>query len=509
MKRFDYVVVGGGSAGCVVASRLSEDSAARVMLLEAGAATGPAIMAAPSAWPALIGSEVDWGDRTVPQTAMDGAMLPYPRGKVLGGSSSINAMAHLRAHRSSYDEWAAAGATGWGYDNLLPFFRRTESAIGRDRQYRGATGPMKVSPAPEVHPITHAALEAATELGYPISSDLNGAEQEGVGWQEITVVDGARQSAADAYLRPVLDRRNLTVVTGALAHRLLITAGNCTGVEYSTGGEILRVEADSEVILTAGSIGSAQLLLLSGIGPAAELRALDIDLQADLPGVGRNLQDHCLAGVVYSASRPVPDGVNNHGDLIAVVRSNPDLDAPDVQLLFMDLPFHPPTMTGPQNGYTIGFSHLRPHSRGSLALASADPTAAPLIDPAFLTDERDMTGMVTALELARGVGESRALADWRDRELLPGTASQDADELRAYLRMGVGTYFHPVGTCRMGSDPQSVVDPQLRVHGTNGLRVADASVMPTLVAANPNATVLAIAERAAAMIYGRALWKAF
>jgi choline dehydrogenase len=509
MSRFDYVVVGGGSAGCVIASRLSADPTARVLLLEAGAVTGPAIMAVPSAWPDLIGSEVDWGYRTVAQTGMGGAILPYPRGKVLGGSSSINAMAHLRAHRSSYDAWAAAGATGWGYDNLLPFFRRTESAVGRHKQYRGATGPMKVSQPPEVHPITHAALEAATELGYPISSDLNGAEQEGVGWQEITVVDGARQSAADAYLRPVLDRRNLTVVTGALAHRLLIADGTCTGAEYSRGGEVLRVEADCEVILTAGSIGSAQLLLLSGIGPAAELRALDIDIQADLPGVGRNFQDHCLAGVVYSASRPVPDGVNNHGDLIALLRSSPELDAPDVELLFMDLPFLPPTMTGPQNGYTIGFSYLRPHSRGSLVLASADPTAAPLIDPAFLTDERDLTRMVTALELARGVGGSRALAQWRDKEVFPGPASQDADELHAYLRRSVGTYFHPVGTCRMGSDPESVVDANLRVRGISRLRVADASVMPTLVAANPNATVLAIAERAAAMIYGRALWKAF
>jgi len=202
MSRFDYVVVGGGSAGCVIASRLSADPTARVLLLEAGAVTGPAIMAVPSAWPDLIGSEVDWGYRTVAQTGMGGAILPYPRGKVLGGSSSINAMSHLRAHRSSYDEWAAAGATGWGYDALLPFFRRSESASGRDKQYRGATGPMKVSSAPDVHPITHAALEAATELGYSISTDLNGAEQEGIGWQEINVVDGARQSAADAYLRP-------------------------------------------------------------------------------------------------------------------------------------------------------------------------------------------------------------------------------------------------------------------------------------------------------------------
>jgi choline dehydrogenase len=279
-------------------------------------------------------------------------------------------------------------------------------------------------------------------------------------------------------------------------------------VEYSTGREVLTAEAAYEVILTAGSIGSPQLLLLSGIGPAAELRALDIDIQADLPGVGKNFQDHCLSGVVYSASRPVPDGVNNHADLLAVLRTSPELDVPDVQLLFMDLPFHPPTMTGPQNGYTIGFSYLRPYSRGSVVLASADPTTAPLIDPAYLTDERDMTGMVTALEMARGVGGSRALAEWRDSEVLPGPAAQDADELRAFLRRGVGTYFHPAGTCRLGSDPQAVVDTELRVHGISGLRVADASVMPTLVAANPNATVLAIAERAAAMISRRALRKA-
>jgi choline dehydrogenase len=499
---FAYVVVGAGSAGCVLAARLSEDPQNRVLLLEAGPADGPDNMAVPPAWPTLIGSEVDWGDTTVPQPAAGGIARPYPRGKVLGGTSSINAMALIRGHRTNYDEWAAAGAYGWGYRDLLPFFKRTETTEGRELAYRGTDGPMRVAPASNVNPLAYAYLQAAEHLGYCHSDDLNGADQEGTCWWDLTIVDGTRQSAADGYLRPALDRPNLTVLTDALVHRLIVADDRCAGVEYSVGDEVRQVCPQSETILSAGSIGSAQLLLLSGIGPTDHLHAVGVDVVADLPGVGANLQDHPWAGVTYAAARPVPPARNNHAELIAAVRSTPDLAAPDIQLIFSDVPYHPPTMPGPANGYTILFAALRPRSRGSVRLADPDPTTAPLIDPNLFGDDRDMVTMLTALAMARELGASPALAEWRDQEALPGFDVHDEHELRDYLRHDTDPYWHPVGTCRIGTDPAAVVDPQLRVHGIDGLRVADASVMPSIPGANTNATVLAIAERAATLVGG-------
>ena len=497
---FDYVVVGAGSAGCVIAARLSQDPQNRVLLLEAGAADGPGNMAVPLAWPALIGSEVDWGNATVPQAAAGGIARRYPRGKVLGGSSSINAMVFLRGHRTDYDEWAATGAAGWGYEDLLPFFKRTEATEERDPAYRGTDGPMRVAPARTANPLSYAYLEAAVGAGYHLSDDLNGQDQEGIGWLDLTIVDGTRQSAADGYLRPVLDRPNLTLLTNALVHRLIVANGRCAGVEYAVGDQIRQVYPQSETILSAGSIGSAQLLLLSGIGPAEQLRTVGVDVVADLPGVGANLHDHPHAGVIYTTAQPVPPGQNSHSALVAAVRTTPNLAAPDIQLLFTDLPYHPPSIAGPANGYTIAFTVLHPHSRGSVRLASANPTAAPVIDPNFLGDDRDMVAMLTALGMARGIGRSPALDEWRDEEALPGPDVHDESELRDYLRRDADPYFHPVGTCRIGTDAAAVVDPQLRVRGIDGLRVVDASVMPSIVGANTNATVLAIAERAATLV---------
>ncbi|MGW4518208.1 GMC family oxidoreductase [Streptomyces sp. NPDC004393] len=500
MDAFDYVVVGAGSAGCVLAARLSEDPQNRVLLLEAGPADGPDTMAVPPAWLTLIGSEVDWGDTTVPQPAADGVARPYPRGKVLGGTSSINAMAFIRGHRTNYDEWAAVGADGWSYQDLLPFFKRTETTKGRDPAYRGTDGPMRAAPVSDANPLAHAYLQAAERLGYHHSDDLNGADQDGTCWWDLTIVDGTRQSAADGYLRPALNRPNLTVLTDALVHRLIVADDRCAGVEYSVGDEVRQVHPQRETILSAGSIGSAQLLLLSGIGPADHLHAVGVDVVADLPGVGANLQDHPWAGVTYAAARPVPPARNNHADLIAAVRSNPDLAAPDIQLIFSDVPYHPPTMPGPASGYTILFAALRPHSRGSIRLAGPDHTTAPLIDPNLLDDDRDLVTMLTALAMARELGDSPALAEWRDEEALPGPDVHDERELREYLRHATGPYWHSVGTCRIGTDPAAVVDLQLRVHGIHGLRVVDASVMPSIPGANTNATVLAIAERATASL---------
>ena len=498
-ESFDYVVVGAGSAGCVLAARLSEDPSTRVLLVEAGAATGPEMMALPPAWPTLMGSSADWAYVTVPQSGTNDQVQPYPRGKVFGGSSGINAMTFLRGHRCGYDAWAQEGATGWGYEDLLPYFQRSEQTVGRDPAYRGTDGPMRVSPPAEVHPIAHAYFDAAVQVGHHVSADLNGAEQEGVSWLEMNIVDGARQSAADAYLVPVLARPNLTVIPNALVCRLILSEGRCVGIEYAAAGGPRMVRADGEVILSAGAVGSAHLLMLSGVGPADQLRGFGIDVLVDLPGVGANLQDHPLGGVTYSATRTIPAGPNNHSDLIAMLRSRPTLSAPDVQLLFLDIAYHPPTLSGPVHGYTIGFSLMRPHSRGSVRLASGDPATAPFIDPNLLGDERDLAGMVTALRMAREVGAAPALDAWRDKEVLPG-AAVDGDALRDYVRRVTGPYFHAVGTCRIGDDPLAVVDAELRVHGVSGLRVVDASVMPQIIGANTHATVLAIAERAASIL---------
>ena len=408
-------------------------------------------------------------------------------------------MSFIRGHRSDYDEWAASGAAGWGYQDLLPFFKRSETTESGDRAYRGTHGPMRVAPARHASPLSYAFLDAAVGIGYQRTDDLNGQDQEGVCWWDLNIVDGYRQSAADAYLRPVLDRPNLTVVTNALVHRLVLADGRCGGVNYSVGGETRQVYPQGETILSAGSIGSAQLLLLSGIGPAEHLRAVGIDVVADLPGVGANLHDHPLAGVIYTAAQPLPPTQNSHGEVVAAVRTTPNLAAPDVQVLLIDLPYHPPWMPGPAVGYTIAFAVMHTHSRGSVRLASADPASAPLIDPNYFGDDRDMAGMLTALRVAREIGSSPAFDDWRDGEALPGPDVQDETELRDYLRRDTDPYYHTVGTCRIGTDPAAVVDPQLRVRGIDRLRVADASVMPTVPGANTYATVLAIAERASTL----------
>jgi choline dehydrogenase len=420
---------------------------------------------------------------------------------VLGGSSSINAMAHLRADRSSYDSWAAAGATGWGFDDLLPYFMRTENTQARDPHFRGTTGPLTIERIADPHPAAVAFYQACKERGYPVSDDLNGAQSEGVCWYDRNIVAGKRQSAADAYLRPVLDRPNLTLHTGATVTNLVVTRARCTAVTYRRmPSDQVTVHAEREIILCAGAISTPHLLQLSGIGPAKHLRQRGIRVIADVPGVGANLSDHPLSVLIYSASAPLPPGSHNHFDVLAAIRTDPTSTTPDAHLLFCDVPLPPPGKSAPEAGYSIEFSMLRPHSRGSVRVASPDPTAAPLIDPAFLTDERDVDFMLAAARAARELGNADALEPWRDAEVIPGPQASSGERLRAYLRQSTGTYFHPVGTCRIGTGTDAVTDTELRVHGVEGLRVADASVMPSLPAANTNATVLAIAEKASDLI---------
>jgi choline dehydrogenase len=501
---YDYVVVGGGSAGCVMAARLSADSAKRVLLVEAGRADGPAAMANRAAWPTLLGSEVDWADMTVPQAGLGGAVLRLSHGKVLGGSSGINAGFFLRGHRANFARWAAEGATGWDYDSLLPYFKRSETAPGRDASVRGTSGPMIVAPLRRNGIIADDLLAAAEEAGYPLVSDLSATDKEGASFQDMNVVDGVRQTVADAYLLPVLGRPNLTVATSTLVRRLLFSGGRCIGVEYATEAGTARAAATGEVILTAGAIGSAQLLMVSGIGPAGHLREFGIDVVADRPGVGANLQDHPLSTVVFEGTEAALPELTSGGSDLFTVRSrlDPSRAEPDLQLACITRAFHSPAINGPKDGYSITFSVVTPESRGSVRLAGASVETRPLVDPNYLGDRRDAERMLAALRIARAIGNSGRLSKWRKTESLPGPGVQGDASLIDYLRRSTMPFWHPVGTCRMGSAPDSVVDPDLRVRGIDGLRVADASIMPTIVSANTHATVLAIAERAAALITG-------
>jgi choline dehydrogenase len=499
MDSYDFVIVGGGTAGCVLAARLSADPAVAVLLLEAGAAQSPAGAENPPAWPALLESPANWGDIALGQTAA-GRAVPVARGRVLGGSSATNAMVFVRGHRSSYDRWPKEGAEGWGFDDLLPFFRRTETATGRDPALRGTDGPLLVGPATPPNPVLAACLDAAAEVGYRRADDISGGLEDGFGWSDLNIVAGRRQSALDAYLRPALPRGNLRVVTGALAHRVLMDRQRCIGVEYSVGGEVFRVTASGEVVLTAGAIGTPTLLMRSGIGPASALRPHGIEVVAELPGVGENLHDHPYAFVIYRAAQPVPAAANNHGEALGLLRSEPHLDYPDLQIIFVDISLVPPGMGGPESGYTIAPALMQPFSRGTVRLASGDPDVAPVVDPRYLSHPGDVQAMMAGLKLAQEIGRAKALAPWRAEEVLPGAGVSTDEALWHYADNTMQSYFHPVGTCRMGTDAMSVVDPALRVHGISGLRIADASVMPSIVSGNTNATVYAIAERAATLV---------
>jgi choline dehydrogenase len=500
MRGYEYVVVGAGTAGCVLAARLSEDGA-RVLLLEAGGARALESMAIPPAWPSLMGTSADWADHTVPQQ-VTGTRVAWPRGRGLGGSSSINAMNFVRGHRASYDAWVTAGAKGWGFDDLLPAFKRSERTEGRDPAVRGVDGPLRPGPAVQRHPLAEAGLEAAGQAGHPIARDISSGLEEGFGWCDLNIVDGRRQSAADAYLAPILSRPNLDVVTDALVHRVLMDRDRCKGVEYHVGAETFVAECRGEVVLAAGTVGTPQLLMLSGIGPADHLEDLGIEVVADLPGVGANLFDHPMCGLVYRSAQPVPHGTNNHGEVQGLLSTRIGGAGPDVQIMFVDVPLRADSLPGPdiEHGYAIMVSLMSPFSRGSLRLACPTPGARPVIDPAYYTDQRDLDIVVAGLRIAREIGAAPALAPWCDREALPGHKVRDLKDLRSYIRTNIRSYSHYAGTCAIGTDKRAVVDTSLHLHGISNLRVADASVMPSPVSANTNATVYAIAERAAELI---------
>ena len=423
----DVVVVGSGSAGAVVARRLV-DAGAQVVVLEAGGPDFNPAIHEPSRLFELWDSEQDWGYRTLPQAGCAGRELHWPRGKVLGGSSALNGMIYARGHRSDYDGWASLGNAGWGYDDVLPLFKRSEDFDGGASAYHGAGGPLRVLSRYEPHPVNAAVVAAAQEAGIAFNEDYNGESLDGVAFCQLNIKDGLRHGSAAAFLRPVAHAANLDVLTGARALRLLFEGGRCSGVEVFREGCHTQIRAEAEVVVCAGAIESPKLLLLSGIGPADDLGRLGIDVVADLPGVGRNLHDHVLSPVIYGASRPVPPALPGLQQLHSQLfwRSRPGLPAPDVQPLFFHLPLYLEGMEGPPDGYTLMAGIIRPASRGSLRLASADPVAPPLIDPAYLSSDSDTDAMVAAIELCREIGRQDALSELARQRALPGPGRPDA-----------------------------------------------------------------------------------
>ena len=526
---FDYIIIGAGSAGCVLANRLSEDPAVKVLLLEAGPRDWHPFIHMPAGLAKLVNQKgVNWDYNTVAEPHLDHRVLWWPRGKVLGGSSSINAMCYIRGVPADYDDWAAQGATGWHWDNVLPYFRKSEGNTRGADAWHGAEGPLTVSDLRHTNPLSEVFLQAAEQAGLPRNRDFNGAEQQGVGFYQVTQRDGARCSSAVAYLHPVRDRPNLTVHTGAQVSRITFEGRRANGVTYAMGGRALHQPAAREVLVCGGAINSPQLLMLSGIGPADDLRRHGIDVLADLDGVGGNLQDHLDICTLFKSTQRVTydrvgdlkiafdyylrghrgAGSSNIAEAGGFARSPlaPD-DRADIQFHFV------PAMLDdhgrhrlPGDGYTLHACFLRPRSRGRITLASARAGDKPRIAANYLGDEDgfDLKMMVECARISRDILARKAFDPYRGAPLFPTRTDLDDAALADFVRAKAETVYHPVGTCRMGSDAGAVVDPELRVRGVEGLRVVDASVMPSLIGGNTNAPTIMIAERAADLIRGRA-----
>jgi 4-pyridoxate dehydrogenase len=519
------VIVGAGSAGCVLANRLTEDAEVRVLLLEAGGWDRNPWLRIPLAWGRILTRRMnDWGYFAEPEASVGGRAVECARGKVVGGSSSINAMAYVRGHRSDYERWAAGGLPSWSYAHALPYFRRQESWEGGASEYRGGDGPLTTRKSRYADPLFEAWTQAGVAAGHPVTEDYNGARQDGFGRMQSTIRNGRRCSAADAYLRPALRRANLSVEVNALATRIVFEGSKAVGVEYAKDGKKTIARGEREVLLAGGVINSPQLLMLSGVGDPDELRAHGIAVQAPLGGVGKNLQDHVMAPLPYRRKEPGPFHRNMRldrialelakcyflgkgfatdlpGPLLAFLKTDTRLPAPDIQLLFQGAPLGAePYLARP---YVDGFSCvvvlLRPESRGRVELASGDPGQAPRIRQNFLSRDYDWRTLRAGIRLAREVARQKPLERFVERELAPGAGKDSDADLDAHMRALSITVHHPLGTCRMGD----VVDEELKVKGVDGLRVVDASVMPDLVGGNINAPVMMIAERAADLIRGR------
>ncbi len=531
----DYVVVGAGSAGCVVAARLSEDPSVRVVLLEAGGPDRNPWIHIPLGYGKTIADpSVNWCYETEAEPGTNNRRMLWPRGKVLGGSSSINGLLYVRGQPADYDHWRQLGNAGWAWEDVLPYFKRSEGRIGgADDPLHGRDGPLSVSDITERHPLCEAYVNAAAEVGIPRTTDFNGASQEGVGYYQTNSKRGMRVSAARAFLKPAMKRPNLRVITHALAERVLFAGRRATGVAFLRDGEHETVRATREVILCGGAINTPQLLMLSGVGPAPHLEEMGIEVRHHLRGVGQNLQDHyqtrfayrCTeaitvndimtsrlsmmkVGLQYLLTRRGPLSISA-GQVGIFAKSHADLTAPDLQFHFIVFSADRPAEGLHKfSGFTQNVCQLRPESRGEILLKSNDSRMHPAILPNYLAEETDQRVLVDGLKLSRAIAARPSMQHYISGEYLPGEAVRSDDELLAYARAYGGTIYHPCGTAKMGADAMAVVDDNLRVHGVSGLRVADASVMPSLISGNTNAACIMIGEKAADLIRGRVLERA-
>jgi len=538
-ETYDYIIVGAGSAGCVLANRLSANPAHKVLLLEAGGRDSNPLFRLPMLMGKLFQSGVyNWHYRTEPEAYLNGRSLYWPRGKALGGSSTINGMIYVRGNRHDYDRWAQMGLPGWSYDEVLPAFRRSEGHIQRNGAYHNADGELTVCRARSRNPLHDVFIEAGAQAGHPLNDDFNGAAQEGFGKFDFTIKDGKRWSTSYAFLRPIAGRPNLTVETNALTRRIVIENGRAVGVEFAQDKTVKTARAAREVVLSAGTVNSPQLLLLSGIGPADELSPHGIEPVVDLPGVGKNLQDHVDCVMVYECTKPV----TLYGDLRAdrlvwsmiegtlfgrgvattfpyeagaFMKSRPDLVAPDIQIHFMPAlektanlhfpnPFRKKQAVEANHGFTMRVGPVNPESRGEITLRSSDPATPPKIQPNYLVTEFDRRTMIDGIRMTREVIAQKAFDPYRGKELAPGPDKMGDAELVDWLRATAMTTFHPVGSCKMGHDDMAVVDARLKVRGIEGLRVADASIMPIISSGNTNAPAIMIGERASDFILAEA-----
>lgn len=523
-RTFDYIIVGAGSAGCVLANRLSEDPDCKVLLLEAGGESDAPSIRTPALYGSLQDSVFDWGDRTPPQAHLNQRRVFVPQGRALGGSSAINYMIYIRGNPADYDEWATSGAEGWSYDEVLPYFRRSEGNRNFSGHFHNSDGPLVVA-SHEPSALVERYFAAGREIGLPFNPDFNGEMQEGCGPLQATIADGRRCSAADAFLAPARRRINLRIETHARATRLRFEARRAIGVEYIRLGEPEAAQAEREVILCAGALRSPQLLMLSGVGPRAELAGMGFDVRVNAPGVGKNLQDHLHTRVRCEITQPLTYAgldeaqkqtasrryeachsgplASNFLEAGAFVRL--EEARPELQLFFLTqlAPGYPEAGPTRRHGLTFTAYINRPRSRGAVSLASPDPLDRPRIDFNYLEDPADVRLAIAGVRYNLRLLYTKAFDDIRGEEIAPGAAHRSDEEIESFVRRNASTTWHPAGTCRMGGDDMAVVDPDLRVRGLDGLRIVDASVMPSIVSGNTNAPVIMIAEKAADMILGR------